>query len=300
MKPHDTSLLREFLDRHGSPAVIIRCPLPRSDSLNCPGSRTADLDCLQSPTDDLYSPPFPTTISDSLPPALDPALDPKLIYFNPSFSAWIRDVNFPENAFKEWAEDSSMWHDIRNQKTANISYAHTIWLSYLIGGKWGVLQSTLHWSQMNHMNIPVQELDEEMKRIKRWRNPSLDALPLATSPLDTSEYTRPRKRCRSYQNEEVSPASSCTLTGENTCFPQQGPSIGSMLAREGRLHDWTRYDIPTGSEYIKFFTSIRLVQDSCWPDERLEFFSSPESLLYNEPSRSAMRFLWSRGPHHAL
>ena len=198
MKPHDTALLREFLDCHGSPAVILRCPPPRADSFNCAGSPTADLDCLQSPTDDLYSLPSPTTISDSPPPALDRALDPKLIYFNPSFSAWIRDVDFPENAFKEWAEDSSMWHDIRNQKTTHIGYAHTIWFSYLIGGKWGVLQSTLHWSQMNRMNTPVQESDEEMKRIKRWRNPTLDALPLATPPLDTGKHMRPRKRRRSY------------------------------------------------------------------------------------------------------
>jgi hypothetical protein len=145
-----------------------------------------------------------------------------------------------------------MWCDIRNQKTTHISYAHTIWLSYLIGGKWGVLQSTLHWSQMNHMNTPVRESDEEMKRIKRWRNPTLDGLPLATPPLDTDEHMRPRKRRRSYRNKEASLASSRTLTGENTCFPQQGSSIGSMLARKGCLDDWTRYDIPTASEYIKF------------------------------------------------
>lgn len=125
IKPHDTALLREFLDRHGSPAVILRCP-PLTNSFNCPELPTADLDCLLSPTDDLYSPPSPTTISDSPPPVLDSALDPKLIYFNPSFSAWIRNAGFPEKAFKEWVENSSMWHDIRNQKTAHISYAHTI------------------------------------------------------------------------------------------------------------------------------------------------------------------------------
>jgi hypothetical protein len=193
---NDTALLREFLDRHGSPAVILACPPTVADSTNFPRSPTADLECLIRPTDDINSLRSPTTASYSPPSVLGPAQGPSLIYYNPSFSAWIRAADFPEKSFQDWAEDFSVWHSLRVLKTAYISYAHTTWVSYLVGERWMVLQSVVHWSQMDHRDTNPPESDEDVQQTKRWKSPVLDTYPLTSPPLVTEGTVRPRKRRR--------------------------------------------------------------------------------------------------------
>jgi hypothetical protein len=195
---NDTALLREFLDRHGSPAVILACPPTVVDSTNVPQSPTTGLECLVWSTDDINSPRSPTTASYSPPSVLEPSQGPSLIYFNPSFSAWIRDADFPEKSFQDWAEDPSVWHSVRVLKTAYISYGHTTWVSYLVGERWIVLQSVVHWSQMERRATKPPESDEDVKPTKRWKSPILDTRPLASPPWETEGAVRPRKRRRTY------------------------------------------------------------------------------------------------------
>ncbi|KAF2712760.1 hypothetical protein K504DRAFT_427362 [Pleomassaria siparia CBS 279.74] len=156
-----------------------------------------------------------------------------------------------------------MWHTIRTQSTACITYASTVWVPYLIGGRWGVLQSVLHCSQMGHPDTVALPMDtfRDTRRRKRWRNPSLKTQVLATPSLDTDRHLRPRKRYRHASQEETSPASSLTLGLARTYLPPQLPDLGTVLRGNGRFDDWTRSGLSVTSECSGF---VKFLRDYDW------------------------------------
>jgi PAS domain-containing protein len=187
------ALLREFLDFHESPTVIVDCSSPETEASNRP--------CL--------------------------------IYYNPRYREWIRHYSESKSeiegvdrdtSFKHFAEDTTLWDSLIHGKTSNVIYLDSIWVPCRVGGRWGILQ----------MSSPFND-----------------------SPcLDKNQWKRPRKRARALSMDETSSTSSRALepgSDPHRFLPSPDPSSGTPASEKPtHLVDWTRYDIPGSSEFVKW------------------------------------------------
>lgn len=91
-----------------------------------------------------------------------------LIYANASFTAWLEDAQLSHRAFKEWAENSSIWDGLEHGKTRSMPYSRLTWAASRVGESWGILQS-----QSGFEEHSSEDSDYSARPHKRARTESL-------------------------------------------------------------------------------------------------------------------------------
>lgn len=232
--PEAIDLLKEFLDSHASPSVIVEA----SSDFNCGALKQL-----------------------------------ALVYTNPSFTTWIGGSSLSDKTFTDWVEDCSVWTGLGSGKTKSFPYARLMWVASRVGKRWGLLQS-----QTRYEELLTPESDISSRPHKRPRT-STDEVPTVTSQTVT-----PEQEVGSWLRSQSPPSNSLQEDGVNCVL------------------DWTRYDTPNQTEFVKWLrsfdwshTQIGPMQD--WspvvrqtmisivanPEARCVYFGLEEPLmLYNE------------------
>ena len=155
--------------------------------------------------------------------------DVSMVYANSSFTAWLESTRLPHQAFKDWAEDPSIWEGLEHGKTKSMPYARLMWVSSAVGDRWGILQSQSRFGDRS-----------------------------STDSTDSNNSARPRKRLRMDSSDELSWELSSSVCSSNE-LQRSIPSPASSAPPEDgfvRILDWTRYDIPNAPEFVKWLRNF--------------------------------------------